>query len=115
LTGIRTGTSTWSRQGRERGRLVHLRPYDGTETEQGDGHLHAPINASGSYADLSHIDFCYKVRPGVSKIANPSFTRTYKWKVAKSMDKSTFNLSTDGTANYTVSVDKGNPAYVDSG
>jgi hypothetical protein len=53
----------------------------------------------------------------VSKTANPSFTRTYKWKVAKSVEKSTFNQSTGGTgtANYTVSVDKGNPAYVDSG
>ena len=81
-----------------------------------DGHLHAPINASGSYADLSHMDFCYKVRPDVSKTANASFTRTYKWKIAKSVDKSAFNLSTGGTgtANYTVSVDKADPAYVDS-
>jgi len=81
-----------------------------------DAHLHAPINASGSYANLSHMDFCYKVRPDVSKTAKATFTRTYKWKVAKSVDKSTMNLSTGGTgtANYTVSVDKANPAYVDS-
>ena len=81
-----------------------------------DGHLHAPINASGSYANLSHMDFCYKVRPDVSKTANASFTRTYKWKIAKSVDKSNLNLSMGGTgtANYTVSVDKDDPAYEDS-
>jgi hypothetical protein len=81
-----------------------------------DAYLHAPINASGSYANLSHMDFCYKVRPDVSKTANATFTRTYKWKVAKSADKGTVNLSTGatGTANYTVSVDKADPAYVDS-
>jgi hypothetical protein len=82
-----------------------------------DGHLHAPINASGSYANLSHMDFCYKVRPDVSKTADATFTRTYKWKIAKSVDKSTFNLpmgTGTGTAKYTVSVDKDSPAYVDS-
>ena len=38
-----------------------------------DAHLHAPINASGSYANLSHMDFCYKVRPDVSRV--PRFFR----------------------------------------
>ena len=88
-----------------------------------DGHLHAPINASGSYANLSHMDFCYKVRPDVSKTANATFTRTYKWKVAKkvnSVNPNPLTLRTEGlagdagTANYTVSVDKADPAYVDS-
>src|SRR5215218_5589141 len=88
-----------------------------------DGHLHAPINTSGSYADLSHMDFCYKVRPDVSKTANATFTRTYKWKVGKKVNsvnpnpltlRTTGLTGATGTANYTVSVDKADPAYVDS-
>jgi hypothetical protein len=88
-----------------------------------DAHLHAPINASGSYANLSHMDFCYKVRPDVSKTANATFTRTYKWKVGKKVNsvnpnpltlRTTGLTGATGTANYTVSVDKADPAYVDS-
>jgi hypothetical protein len=27
-----------------------------------DGNLHAPVNSSGKYAGLSHIDFCYRIK-----------------------------------------------------
>jgi hypothetical protein len=73
-----------------------------------DGHLHAPINASGSYANLSHMDFCYKVRPDVSKTADTTFTKTYKWTIAKSAKPTDLDLVTgqSGNSGYTVTVTK---------
>ena len=77
-----------------------------------DAHLHAPINASGSYANLSHMDFCYKVRPDVTKTANTTFKRTYKWTIAKSAVPTDLNLVTGqnsgNNAHYTVTVTKDN-------
>jgi hypothetical protein len=89
-----------------------------------DSSLHAPVNPeNGTYFGLSHVSFCYHVKPQVSKTANTTFTRTYKWKVDKkvnSVNPNPLTLRTQGlagdtgTANYTVSVDKADPAYVDS-
>ena len=51
-----------------------------------DGNLHSPVNPSGFYADLSHIDFCYHYKLTVSKTATAEFTRTYDWDISKSCD-----------------------------
>ncbi|MFN0214414.1 MAG: T9SS type A sorting domain-containing protein [Saprospiraceae bacterium] len=48
-----------------------------------DGNLHCPLNASGKYADFSHIDFCFHHRLDVSKTAQATFTRTYSWSLDK--------------------------------
>lgn len=59
----------------------------------------------------------------MTKTANATFTRTYKWTIDKSVTSVNPNpltlrtqglTSATGTANYTVSVDKDNPAYVNS-
>jgi len=51
-----------------------------------DGNLHSPVNASGNYAALSHIDICFSYKLTVSKTAVGKFTRTYDWDIEKSCD-----------------------------
>ncbi|MBN2412701.1 T9SS type A sorting domain-containing protein [candidate division KSB1 bacterium] len=48
-----------------------------------DGLLHSPVNPSGFYANLSHIDFCFHYRLTISKTAETSFTRTFDWTIEK--------------------------------
>jgi hypothetical protein len=83
-----------------------------------DTALHAPVNPNSGtrYFDLSHVSFCYDVEPQVSKTANTTFTRTYNWKIEKSVDQDTLNLfeGDSQTVNYTVSVGKGDPPHTDS-
>lgn len=49
-----------------------------------DGSLHSPVNPSGKYAGVSHIDFCYHYQLIVTKTANTTFKRTYNWEIQKS-------------------------------
>jgi hypothetical protein len=89
--------------------------YVYTPEDDADTSLHAPVNPNtGEYFDLSHMDFCYDVEAQVSKTADTSFTRTYKWKIDKSADPDTLNLATGGTgsSHYTIVVDKN--GYQDS-
>jgi hypothetical protein len=91
--------------------------YVYTPEDNADTSLHAPVNpnnADGTYFGLSHIDFCYDVEAQVSKTADTSFTRTYKWKITKSANPTTVNLSPGGTgsSSYTIVVDKN--GYEDS-
>ena len=60
------------------------------------------------------VEVCAAADLGVAKTAEPSFTRTYTWTIAKDVDQTRINSSTgDGTFNYTVSVTK--DAGTDSG
>jgi hypothetical protein len=66
-----------------------------------DGYLHAPVNSSGMYAGLSHIDFCFSYKLDVSKTAMTSLERTYEWFVDKVMRRPRyFDLNTGQTFNY---------------
>jgi hypothetical protein len=66
-----------------------------------DSSLHAPINNSGKYAGISHIDFCFSYKLDVSKTAVPTFKRTYEWDIEKAcLGADTLVLSVGQTFNY---------------
>jgi hypothetical protein len=91
--------------------------YVYTPEDNADTSLHAPVNpnnADGTYFDLSHIDFCYDVEAQVSKTADTSFTRKYKWTVAKSASPTPVNLSPGGTGSSSYSIVVNKNGYEDS-
>ncbi len=63
--------------------------------------------------DISHVTFCWSYDVVVSKSANPSFTRTWAWTIAKTGDQTalTLSLGQQFLVNYAVTVDA---AYADS-
>ncbi|MGH7491318.1 MAG: T9SS type A sorting domain-containing protein [bacterium] len=73
-----------------------------------DGSLHAPRNFNEqtgeyttTYADLSHIDFCFHYKLTLSKTATTEFTRTIDWSIDKSCEgDNPLTLSTGQTFNY---------------
>lgn len=71
-----------------------------------DGSLHSPLNPSGEYADLSHIDFCYHYQLTVAKTADTSYTRTFLWDITKTVSPETLELfaGDSGEVAYTVAV-----------
>ncbi len=79
-----------------------------TSSPTSDGYLHAPRNFndntgvySTTYADLSHIDFCFHYKLDISKTAATSYTRTFKWSIDKSCDGPAELTLTEGqTYNY---------------
>ena len=84
------------------------------ESTSGTG-LHAPLNSSGTYAGVSHVEFCYDYELTVAKTAATTFTRTFGWTIDKSVDPATHDLETGQSddSEYTVSVTK--DAGTDSG
>lgn len=90
--------------------------YDYTSTSPrplNDGELHSPVNASGGYAGISHVDFCFHYKLSASKTAVPEFTRTYSWTIDKVGDQTDLTLSAGQTflVNYDVTV---GATYIDS-
>jgi hypothetical protein len=80
-----------------------------------DSLLHAPLNASGQYAGLSHIDFCFSYKLDISKTAVPSFKRTYEWTIDKSCDgDEELTLALGQVYNYPFSVTVDVSGYTDS-
>ncbi len=81
--------------------------YDPPTESFGDTGLHSPINKDDPYG-LSHVEFCYDYEVQVSKTAETSYTRKYKWTIDKSVTPETHDLfrgdSADST--YTVAVEK---------
>ena len=60
-----------------------------------DGALHSPVNSSGKYADLSHVDFCFHYTLELSTTARTTYSRTYDWCLEESCDgPSSLTLST---------------------
>jgi hypothetical protein len=58
--------------------------YTGTNPRPlADGNLHTPLNPSGFYADLSHIDFCFHYKLDVTKSAVAQYERVYDWTIEK--------------------------------
>ncbi len=80
----------------------------------GDTGLHPPVNASGRFAGISHIEFCYDFELTVSKTADTTYTRTYTWDIKKSVTPATWDMFTgdSGTSDYSVVVDR--TGYTDS-
>jgi hypothetical protein len=76
--------------------------YSGTNPRPTtDGYLHAPLNSSGKYAGLSHIDFCFSYKLDVSKTAVPEFKRTYEWEIEKECEGAdTLTLALEQIFNY---------------
>jgi len=74
----------------------------------GDDLLHAPINDSGSYAELSHISFCVDYELRVSKTAAGTYDRTYSWTITKGPDQNYTGFIGDVAFphDYVVSVDQ---------
>jgi hypothetical protein len=62
-------------------------------------------------SDSKSVQLCTPVDLKVAKDATPSFTRTYNWSIAKSVDKTL--LDPGGTATYTVTVTE--TGFTDSG
>jgi hypothetical protein len=80
-----------------------------------DGNLHSPINASGGYAGLSHIDVCFHYKITVSKTAITSFTRKYEWDISKScLDGDALTLSDGQVFSYDFSWTATNTGFEDS-
>lgn len=75
-------------KGGDQGNLYLYNP-----ASKGDTGLHAPENASGGFAQLSHVSFCYDIAFEVTKTASTSFTRSWDWTITKSSETSTLNLS----------------------
>lgn len=78
----------------------------------GDANLHAPPNASGEPARLSHVQFCFGLPPEpslqVSKTAHTSYTRTFTWELAKTVDADSHGglAGSSFSSTYTVAVDR---------
>jgi hypothetical protein len=96
------------------GTTQNVYDYTGTTPRpSSDGELHSPVNPSGGYAGISHVDFCFHYKLDVSKTAVPEFTRTYSWTIAKNADQTTLMLSSNQQffVNYDVSVEA---SFIDS-
>jgi hypothetical protein len=74
-------------------------------------------NTSGTTgSDTKTVKVCVGADLTVSKTATPSFTRTYKWTIAKNVDRTKVEqFGGTATFNYEVDVTSATPAYVDSG
>jgi len=70
-------------------------------------------NTTGS--DSKTVKVCVGVDLTVSKTANPSFTRTFKWGITKSVDQTQQNIPAGGAATFTYTVEVTHDAGTDSG
>lgn len=94
--------------------------YNPPAPEFSDTGLHAPVNPSGSYAGVSHIDFCYTdfvpfLGLEVEKTADTRYTRTWEWDIEKAVDpdEATVFYGDSHDFGFLVSVTK--TGFVDSG
>lgn len=96
------------------GNSANVYTYDPPTEATSDTGLQAPVNASGEPAGLSHMSFCYDLELDVSKTAETTFTRTFNWEVAKSVDPASWDLFSGdtGTSDYTIDITK--TGFVDS-
>src|SRR5262249_9580316 len=68
--------------------------------------------ATGS--DSKTVKICVGAGLIVSKTANPSFTRTYNWSVNKSVDKTSVNIASGGSATFNYTVVANETGFTDS-
>ncbi|MES1240419.1 MAG: hypothetical protein ABUT39_02265 [Acidobacteriota bacterium] len=94
---------------------ANLYVYDPPAERKSDTGLHSPINPSNGKAyGLSHIDFCFDYEVEVAKDARTSFTRTWQWRIDKSVSPAQWQLfvGDQGTSRYTVAVERS--GFIDS-
>ncbi|HEX3126872.1 MAG TPA: hypothetical protein VH394_06055 [Thermoanaerobaculia bacterium] len=90
--------------------------YDPPAESTSDTELVSPINPNnGKPYGLSHIEFCFDYEVVVSKDAHTSFTRTWEWRIDKSVSPAQWQLfnGDQGTSRYTVAVER--IGHADSG
>jgi hypothetical protein len=80
-----------------------------------DTGLATPSNTGGVQAELSHLVFCYDVRPFVSKTADTSFDRAYAWTIDKDADTTELTLMAGQSYDVNYEVDVARDAGTDSG
>jgi hypothetical protein len=91
------------------GPTANLYIYDPPAESTSDTGLHSPINPSnGKPYGLSHIEFCFDYEVAVSKDAHTSFTRTWQWRIDKSVSPAQWQLfnGAQGPSRYTVAVER---------
>ena len=95
---------------------ANLYIYDPPAEATSDTGLHSPINPSnGQPFGLSHIEFCFDYEVLVTKDARTSFTRTYRWRIDKSVtpEQWALFLGDSGTSQYVIAVER--TGFTDSG
>jgi hypothetical protein len=83
--------------------------YDPPAEAASDTELHSPINPNNDRPfGLSHIEFCFDYEVVVTKDAETSFTRTWRWRIDKSVAPEQWYLfeGDTGTSLYTVAVER---------
>ncbi len=87
----------------------------GPEAQEGSG-LHSPRNASGGYADVSHVTFCYDLEVEARQEGRTSMKRAYHWTVEKTGSLASVELPAGGTAtvSYDVTVGLATVPFTDS-
>ena len=99
-------------KGGEAGAVVFRYDASGAGTDDSDD-VSTPINPSGKFAAISHVDFCFDPKSDtgvdrleVTKTADASWEKVYTWDVEKSVDPSHLEMKTGqtGTANWKVDV-----------
>ena len=91
------------------GANAHVYVYEPPAESFGDTVLNSPINPNTHKPfAISHIEFCYDFEVDVTKTAETTFTRTYEWKIEKSVTPSEWYLFTGdtGASEYTVAATK---------
>lgn len=87
-----------------------------------DTGLHAPVNPSGKYADISHMTFCFCGSSGggetppisVEKTAVTEFTRTYEWSIVKTATPQSIDMFVNDEATIDYSVEVKQTGFTDS-
>lgn len=94
---------------------ANLYVYDPPAERTSDTGLHSPVNDNnGQPFGLSHVEICFDYEVSVTKDARTSFTRTWQWRIDKSVSPEFWQLFTgdSGTSRYTVAVERA--GYTDS-
>ena len=81
--------------------------YDNTAT-----FVTSTDGATGSSSQT--VEVCVGLDPTVSKTATPSFTRTYRWDIAKAVDQTKVYIAAGGTATFVYTVNVAHDAGTDS-
>lgn len=82
--------------------------------DNADTNLHSPVNPNnGQVFAISHIEFCYDYEVTVTKTAETTYTRTYKWDITKDPNGNYVGFVGDSwTHKYDITVDQ--TGYTDS-
>jgi hypothetical protein len=88
--------------------------YYDPEATSGSG-LQAPLNSSGSPAEVSHLEVCFDFELTISKTAVTSYARTFEWDIEKSVSPDEWYLFDGDQATSAFEVILTQTGYTDSG